>query len=385
MEVTSLKDLVSPSCAGFEALHTQQQLEINKQQQQQGRLLPTLAWSKLHAWRSMGGSAVVMEVFLRAGRRDDPASLLPSAFHSFSANLVLQLETGTPLSVFWQAHISLAATLLKLLHIPTSDDVDVWSFICNVLPLSVARVTSSLRASLHAVSHILRQNIGTTGSLCHRAPLEPRVDGAANNITCPSVPPDGGCIVGSWNSNCKPVQSLTGLQGTMDFIMGPLASTSLLNSGAEQQGARQLHAILALAVVRLTMSRMRDNEDSETAILLQQEAADLARELCEADIGLHEVAEMLTALSGDELRLRSELSIARMEARVWHSHTLHAFHGRLLPGCANPSCKNICGVSEASLPTLLCSGCRRVRYCSVKCQRIAWTEGVHNELCGISV
>lgn len=200
---------------------------------------------------------------MRAGRRDDPASLLPSAFHSFSANLVLQLETGTPLSVFWQAHISLAATLHKLLHIPTSDDVDVSSFICNVLPLSVARVNSSLRASLNAVSHILRQNTGTTGSLCHRAPLEPRVDGAANNITCPSVPPDGGCIVGSWNSDCKPVQSLTGLQGTMDFIMGPLASTSLLNSGAEQQGARQLHAILALAVVRLTMSRMCNNEVSD--------------------------------------------------------------------------------------------------------------------------
>lgn len=60
---------------------------------------------------------------------------------------------------------------------------------------------------------------------------------------------------------------------------------------------------------------------------------------------------------------------------------VETFHGRLLPGCCHLGCVNLAGVSEAALPTLLCSGCRGARYCSVECQRAAWLEGGHGMVC----
>ncbi|MEW5303668.1 MAG: hypothetical protein WDW36_006339 [Sanguina aurantia] len=63
-------------------------------------------------------------------------------------------------------------------------------------------------------------------------------------------------------------------------------------------------------------------------------------------------------------------------------HALDNFHGRLLPGCCHLGCEDLSGVSEAALPTLLCGGCRRARYCSVGCQREAWLEGGHSMVCG---
>lgn len=36
--------------------------------------------------------------------------------------------------------------------------------------------------------------------------------------------------------------------------------------------------------------------------------------------------------------------------------------------CTNPGCVSLAGCSEGAMKTLLCSGCRRVRYCSRACQ-----------------
>lgn len=68
-------------------------------------------------------------------------------------------------------------------------------------------------------------------------------------------------------------------------------------------------------------------------------------------------------------------------AMAWERHALQHFNGRLLPGCCHLGCSNLCGASEAALLTQLCSGCRRVRYCSVKCQREAWLVGGHKLVC----
>lgn len=69
-------------------------------------------------------------------------------------------------------------------------------------------------------------------------------------------------------------------------------------------------------------------------------------------------------------------------ALAWERHTLLHFPGRPLPGCCHITCTQLAGVSEESLPTQLCSGCRRVRYCSAKCQREAWLAGGHVSVCG---
>lgn len=72
----------------------------------------------------------------------------------------------------------------------------------------------------------------------------------------------------------------------------------------------------------------------------------------------------------------------RQVASLWDGFARTSFHGRLLPGCSHLGCTNLGGVSETSLPTQLCSGCRRVRYCCSKCQRDAWVRGGHGPVCG---
>lgn len=67
-------------------------------------------------------------------------------------------------------------------------------------------------------------------------------------------------------------------------------------------------------------------------------------------------------------------------AGTWEAYTLSCVHGRVLPGCSYWDCINLHGFSEAGLTTLLCSGCRRVRYCCQACQRAAWVQG-HREYC----
>lgn len=66
----------------------------------------------------------------------------------------------------------------------------------------------------------------------------------------------------------------------------------------------------------------------------------------------------------------------------WERFALHHLDGPPLPGCSNWACTNLHGFSEAALPTKLCSGCKRVRYCSVECQKAAWVKGEHKDVCG---
>lgn len=51
------------------------------------------------------------------------------------------------------------------------------------------------------------------------------------------------------------------------------------------------------------------------------------------------------------------------------------------PGCCNLLCIKTPGDTEDKMVTHLCEGCRRVRYCSEKCQREAWLNG-HKGVCG---
>jgi hypothetical protein len=50
------------------------------------------------------------------------------------------------------------------------------------------------------------------------------------------------------------------------------------------------------------------------------------------------------------------------------------------PGCSNPRCCSLQGVSEGEMKTQVCVGCRGARYCSTACQRAHWRAG-HKEVC----
>lgn len=54
---------------------------------------------------------------------------------------------------------------------------------------------------------------------------------------------------------------------------------------------------------------------------------------------------------------------------------------RLLLGCASLGCTNLHGLLDSHLPTLLCGGCGKVRYCSVDCQMRDWAKGGHGRVC----
>lgn len=106
---------------------------------------------------------------------------------------------------------------------------------------------------------------------------------------------------------------------------------------------------------------------------------------------LAEVRQAIGSLQDQDMRalgttLLSDLSSApRTQSEVgllWEKYAVEHLHGRLVPGCCNLGCNNLDGFSEAALGTNLCSGCRRARYCCVECQKAAWVEGGHRDVCG---
>lgn len=138
-----------------------------------------------------------------------------------------------------------------------------------------------------------------------------------------------------------------------------------------------------------TLSRICKNEQGNgVASELEGEGicgAGWVMELGAHDAELAGVAQQLLSQSQQLAEASSSSTLAeasRREAAVWDAYALGRFHGRLLPGCSHLGCTNTSGVSEACLDTRLCSGCRRARYCSVACQRAAWVEGGHSDVCG---
>lgn len=67
---------------------------------------------------------------------------------------------------------------------------------------------------------------------------------------------------------------------------------------------------------------------------------------------------------------------------AWERYAVTHFHGRLTSGCCHLGCSNFSGASEAALKTRLCGGCRKARYCSLRCQTNAWIKGGHSGVCG---
>lgn len=119
------------------------------------------------------------------------------------------------------------------------------------------------------------------------------------------------------------------------------------------------------------------------------EGTSIAAPLCAPGEWLLPILDMcerldISALSALMISMlqESELSAPRTQVEidvVWERYAVLHFHGRLVPGCCNMGCVNMSGLTEAALKTLLCSGCRRARYCSVECQRAAWQ--CHRSVC----
>lgn len=85
------------------------------------------------------------------------------------------------------------------------------------------------------------------------------------------------------------------------------------------------------------------------------------------------------------VRRMPQVADCESDAALW-SGVVEGFgrrHGlRLMHNCGSLACTNMTGPVDCLLDCLLCSGCRRTRYCSVECQRRDWAKGGHREVCG---
>lgn len=105
------------------------------------------------------------------------------------------------------------------------------------------------------------------------------------------------------------------------------------------------------------------------------------RELCNVDSNSPIMEAVLQACGLDQIGKDGKGGDTPSAHAKWERFAFSYVVGRLLPGCSNWGCTNITGFSETALPTLLCGGCRRARYCSAECQRAAWLDGGHSRLC----
>lgn len=158
----------------------------------------------------------------------------------------------------------------------------------------------------------------------------------------------------------------------------PSTSLILLNSNAQSfKAMEQLRALLTLTLTHLRGLTAWTN--LVTANPQPQWCRDVLPQL---DPFLASIVGAVNTLHVGSLDGTQELGYFRMTDIFWEHYTQWNFRGRLLSGCCHLRCRNMEGCSEAALPTLLCSGCRRVRYCSVACQKAAWATGGHSFRCG---
>lgn len=180
---------------------------------------------------------------------------------------------------------------------------------------------------------------------------------------------------------------------TASVGQGVGSQSSILNGthlsqcmGSEMCFTHQLQAILLMGVVKAYCCRsdyLRDSsagdfKEGNMQFTLEEELWHTVRGLTIPCLK----AFVTSLLKGNFPVETSSTSTAQAKLDLeWGRYALQRFSGRLLPGCCHLACSNFEGPSEASLPTKLCGGCRRARYCSLECQRAAWVKGGHSRVC----
>lgn len=289
------------------------------------------AYAKLTAWLGMPSLIVLLEMTLRHQTSDlGDGSVICVIDHAI-IHLSQQL-TNNPNNCSSSKYISCVASIHKLLLIHTSAvqqalHPNIMTRVCQTLTL-VTQAHMKLETLLADIQHIMSR--GCSSNLC----------GSSD-------------------------------RGKTATCIGPF-----------QQGTQQLRAVMVMVLVWLgNLWRRLMSQQGGGGVPTEEEVLGWVREVGVHDAKLARVARVLS------LPLRSELwgtcvTGVKQEAIMWDEYALKHFHGRLLPGCSYLGCTNMSGTSEEALETLLCSGCKRTRYCGVMCQRAAWVMGGHSVVCG---
>lgn len=292
----------------------------------------------------------MQEAVLRAAGPTMQLAYFCYAVDMFVIRLVSVVEKDHLTTEAAIAHTSLVTTLVKLLQVHThpappdlaDDDVPHEQ-------LTLAAATGQYISLAYALNAVLFRPVSTGPSVVmHFGP-----DAVQSAMR--------GCLTDSTNGNLLAAQ--------LDRDARCLLSRAL----------HRLSAVLTVGLVRLSNWRLKRGGSIRMADTVPQWLRDLSQSHQHADMGA--LAQQLTDPLSRAGKFVSEMAFNKLEARVWEEYALEHFEGRLMPGCCNLGCTRLEGFSEASMPTLLCSGCRRARYCSVACQKAGWAAGGHAKVC----
>lgn len=327
-----------------------------KQQKYKEQLWSSPEWHILCTWQHLPGSGVLLEMMLRDRGCDKRHDADVHAIGICMSNLSIQLQYSSR-SAFYQGHISMAASVHKLM------------LLCTTAPHLVAQ------------DQLTPQSYASTSNVNMRKLLHPAHIALRNCLedvlTHTSTFHEQGCT----SSKATMVDNtMLGCDWCIDSCVSDLDDINLCHVVPEE--LRQLRAVLVLVLVQVS---------NLWKGLMQQGYASIDHashpDFCwEKRLEVHDVelAALASKLSvplhppGEDDRLCEFKEVAA----IWDEYALGHFSGRLLTGCSYLHCTNMSGASESALKTLLCGGCRRMRYCSVSCQRGAWVLGGHSRVCG---
>ncbi|MEW5304947.1 MAG: hypothetical protein WDW36_007520 [Sanguina aurantia] len=318
--------------------------------------IPSTVLSKIMAWGQLPGSVAVMEAHLRADQHpQDRSDLIVSMamIASFLGASSLPACNGSP--ALFGACISIVATLGKALSaLPPPPSPALSHDNHRSMHSCVDSVQATLTKAMYGVT--------VAGSVEDTRPLAPpAVEQCSDSGTggTASEPP----IVSSdrIDAAMKGLRMLQGFTERSSSATSKVLQLSIALNRAQLQLSIWRRDLASRVGLPPSLNKELHVEKIHLSILSQQHFLQRGAE------SSSKIAECTT----EECCLRfMEQCMMERKEDFWTQ-----------PGCHNATCSNLAGVSEAALPTLLCGGCRRVRYCGVECQRAAWGKGRHGSVC----
>lgn len=309
------------------------------------------AHDRLISWQAMLGSVVVAEALLRTDFNTASFGL----FDALAAGARL-IKNSSDASI--PACISLATTLHKLLLTCKRTQADVFSLECTKC------CTAAVCLYQEALDHKVE-------AFCAKHDKKHPMTAHTYTSSVCSSPPN--YVARHKGGNQKVLgKELARSQSLPIFPNLPLWQHDIHSSAIPLQ---QLAAVVALLVTNF------NNWPGAVQLGVPRQIRCWALRFC-VDMNT-ELWDVMTKVCS--VPHQTSLTTEEREKVVfvtWGRYAMERYNGRLLPGCCNPGCTNLAGNSESALPTQLCSGCRRVRYCTSECQQAAWLDGGHSLLCG---
>lgn len=339
--------------------------------------IPRSVLAKLKHWGKMPGSIVTMEAILRVETGSQSIPDVVSTLCEFANALATaSLPACDSQPALLSACFSVLVTLGKVL--------DSTSQVCPPpkVNLPSGRKALSAAAQLSAPAAEAEGRMLASLGLVHRC-LFGAIIAMTANVDSFSTNAGSGTRLqrGDRNSTSGGTASAFHHSCSSSDSTSPTARNreKVSHVGHSQESALdsmlQLQVAACQALLRLSL--WRRNRAIRAEVYLEREL----------DAQMVEVGEFILQLrlrdatcNGSAVFLASSLPQTATEFR--HRFAEGSVLSRPQPGCCNTVCRNLVGVSEAVLPTRLCGGCKRVRYCSVECQQAGWIAGGHESVCG---